>query len=150
MESTAPKKRHLGRKILLWTSAVIVLGLAAFVYFRFYFVFGEGVKSGQLNFIVYKGYVFKTYEGRMIQVGYRSTQGTIQSNEFEFSVADPEVAKKLELMSGQVLDLHYKEYFGALPWRGMSKFIVDSIVGVRPAAPAGTQAPPVDFPNTGQ
>ena len=27
-----------------------------------------------------------------------------------------------------IRDSHYKEYFGALPWRGFSKFVVDSIV----------------------
>lgn len=35
-------------------------------------------------------------------------------------------------MSGQNVKLHYKEYFGALPWRGYTKFIVDSIVAVEP------------------
>ena len=29
--------------------------------------FGEGVKSGELNYVVYKGLVFKTYEGKLIQ-----------------------------------------------------------------------------------
>lgn len=29
---------------------------------------------------------------------------------------------------GKNVQLHYKEYFGALPWRGYTKFIVDSIV----------------------
>lgn len=138
-----PKKKTL-RKALLITLGVVIVSLAVFIYFRFYFVFGEGVKSGQLNFIVYKGYVFKTWEGRMIQVGYRSAQGTIQSNEFEFSVVDDKVAKQLELYSGKMLDLHYKEYLGALPWRGMSKFIVDSIVSVK--EPLQEQTPPISFP----
>ena len=34
---------------------------------------------------------------------------------------------------GKTLELHYKEYFGALPWRGFTKFVVDSIITVRPA-----------------
>ena len=37
------------------------------------------------------------------------------------------------LQGGKTLELHYKEYFGALPWRGFTKFVVDSIVTVRPA-----------------
>ena len=60
--------------------SVAVVALALFVYFRFYFVFGEGVKSGELNYVVYKGVLFKTYEGKLIQSGIRSkTAGSIQS-----------------------------------------------------------------------
>lgn len=113
--------------------AVAVVALALFVYFRFYFVFGEGVKSGELNYVVYKGVLFKTYEGKLIQSGIRSkTAGSIQSYEFEFSVDDEELARELMLQSGRTLELHYREYFGALPWRGFTKFVVDSIVSVRP------------------
>ena len=33
--------------------------------------------------------------------------------------------------SGKEVELHYHEYFGTLPWRGVNKFVVDSIVSVR-------------------
>ena len=115
-----------------WSAAIILLGIAAavFCYVRFFFVFGEGVKSGELNYVVYKGVIFKTYEGKLIQAGLRpgKTTGSIQSYEFEFSVENAELARKLMLLGGRTVELHYKEYFGALPWRGFTKFIVDSIV----------------------
>ena len=57
----------------------------------------------------------------------------IQSYEFEFSVENEALARELMLQGGKTLELHYKEYFGALPWRGFTKFVVDSIVTVRPA-----------------
>ena len=108
--------------------------LAAAAYFRFFFVFGEGVKSGELNYVVYKGVLFKTYEGKLIQTGIRSkAAGSIQSYEFEFSVENEALARELMLQGGKTLELHYKEYFGALPWRGFTKFVVDSIITVRPA-----------------
>ena len=117
--------------LILITIAIV---LAAAFYFRFFFVFGEGVKSGELNYVVYKGVLFKTYEGKLIQTGIRSkTVGSIQSYEFEFSVEDEALARDLMLQGGKTLELHYKEYFGALPWRGFTKFVVDSIVTVRPA-----------------
>ena len=117
-------KKFLGIFIVL----LLVAG-GIFVYYRFFFVFGEGVKSGELNYVVYKGVVFKTYEGKLIQSGLRSkTAGSVQSYEFEFSVDDEELARELMLQSGKTLELHYKEYFGALPWRGFTKFIVDSII----------------------
>ena len=47
--------------------AVLAVGLALFLYFRFWFVFGEGVQSGELNYVVHKGVIFQTYEGKLIQ-----------------------------------------------------------------------------------
>ena len=121
-----------GRKIGLFIGLFAVLGLTIWFFIKFYFVFGSGVKAGELNFIVYKGYVFKTYEGRLIQSGYNSknTAGNIQSNEFNFSVKDENVAHTLERCAGKRVELHYKEYFGALPWRGVSKYVVDSVLSI--------------------
>ena len=122
------------RKHWVLITITIAAVLAAAVYFRFFFVFGEGVKSGELNYVVYKGVLFKTYEGKLIQTGIRSkAAGSIQSYEFEFSVENEALARELMLQGGKTLELHYKEYFGALPWRGFTKFVVDSIITVRPA-----------------
>ena len=111
---------------------IAVLVFSIWVFFKFYFVFGEGVKAGELNYIVYKGYIFKTYEGKMIQSGIRSqTAGSIQSYEFPFSVVDKQVADSLMRCSGKSVELHYKEYLGVLPWRGVNKFVVDKIVSVK-------------------
>lgn len=122
------------RKHWVLITITIAAVLAAAAYFRFFFVFGEGVKSGELNYVVYKGVLFKTYEGKLIQTGIRSkAAGEIQSYEFEFSVENEALARELMLQGGKTLELHYKEYFGALPWRGFTKFVVDSIITVRPA-----------------
>ena len=122
------------RKHWVLITITIAAVLAAAAYFRFFFVFGEGVKSGELNYVVYKGVLFKTYEGKLIQTGIRSkAAGSIQSYEFEFSVENEALARELMLQGGKTLELHYKVYFGALPWRGFTKFVVDSIITVRPA-----------------
>src|SRR5690606_21020252 len=111
---------------------VMSVALALFGFFRYYYVFGEGVKSGELNYVVKKGNIFKTYEGKLIQRGFRSqTPGSIQSYEFEFSVSDPKIAEELMKNSGKYFDLHYKEYHAALPWRGFTTFVVDSIYSVK-------------------
>ncbi len=122
-------------KIITWSCAVVAVALAIFIYFKFYFVFGEGVKAGELNQIVHKGWVWKTYEGRLIQTGFSSAKkgGNIQSNEFNFSVVDKTIADSLMRCSGKLVELHYKEYNGYLPWRGMQKYVVDGIVSVREA-----------------
>jgi hypothetical protein len=111
--------------------SIIVIGGVWFAW-HFYWVFGEGVKAGQLNNFVKKGFVFKTYEGKLIQTGLKGGEtGSVQSNEFRFSVTSESVAGKLMSNSGKEFELHYKEYMGALPWRGTTVFIVDSVLSIR-------------------
>ncbi|MCI7514597.1 MAG: hypothetical protein MSA53_03375 [Bacteroidales bacterium] len=123
------------KKMILIISSVVAIALAALIFFKFYFVFGEGVKAGELNYVVYKGYIFKTYEGKVIQSGFGKGKGTnagsIQSYEFDFSITDKAIADSLMRCGSRTVELHYKEYLGALPWRGKQKYIVDKIIAVR-------------------
>ena len=116
------------KKIFRNTIIIVVLGFGLFFYYHYYWVFGTGTKAGVLNYFMQKGYVFKTYEGKIIQSGFKAN---VQSNEFEFSVTDENVAKILLANSGREVELQYKEYFGALPWRGMQKYVVDSVYEIR-------------------
>lgn len=126
------RKTKVKRYIVLF----LILALGVFVFVRYYFVFGTGVKSGELNYLVKKGVVFKTYEGKLIQTGFRADKPEgFQSNQFEFSVADKKIAEELMLASGKNVQLHYKEYFAAIPWRGFTEFIVDSIISIDNAKP---------------
>jgi hypothetical protein len=134
-----PAEQPTDRKKISWFKKfrrtlllILSAGLIVFIYFKFFFVFGDGVKSGHLNYAVRKGNLFKTYEGKLIQEGYKSkTTGTIQSYEFEFSIKSKKVYDILAANSGKRFDLHYKEYHGVVPWRGNTKYIVDSIVSMR-------------------
>lgn len=132
------------KKFYIILVTVLILGLGLFCYFKFYFVFGEGVKAGTLNYVVRKGIIFKTYEGKLIQSGIRSgaNTGSIQSYEFDFSVEDKTLAERLMLLGGENVELHYKEYFGVLPWRGYTRYIVDEIIMVE-NAPQPTGPAPV-------
>lgn len=117
------------RKILRIGLLIVIVVLSLTFWWRYYFVFGEGVKAGNLNFFVKKGYVFKTYEGRLIQDGFKSaTPGALQSNEFEFSVTNDSVASFLERCSGKIVELRYREYLHSLPWRGMSTYVVFEVL----------------------
>ena len=118
-------------KIVTWSSVTVVLALAAYIFFKFCFVYSEGVNEGDINYFQKEGFIFKTYEGKMIQSGLRSSkgiQGSIQSNEFKFSVVDEKVAEQLNEVSNTGIKLHWKRYLGTLPWRGKSEYIVDEIV----------------------
>jgi hypothetical protein len=130
MDDLTPKKKR-SRKGLRWFLGILIVLLTVFIYVRYYYVFGTGVKSGELNYLVYKGVIFKTYEGKLIQSGFRADKpGGLQSNQFDFSVVDEDIAKQLMISGGKMVQLHYKEYFGTLPWRGYTKFVVDSIVSI--------------------
>lgn len=118
------------RRILIISSLIILLILALVFYFRYSWVFGEGAKSGELNYVVHKGWIWKTYEGKLVQTGIKGAGMSVQSNEFLFSVEDEKVARELMVNSGRTFNLHYVEYQGALPWRGMSVYVVDSIISM--------------------
>ena len=123
-----PKKSGVG-KFIKWLIIILLVVFGFVVWWRYFYVFGEGVKSGQLNYVVKKGNVFKTYEGKLIQTGFKSQAGgPIQSYEFEFSVVNDSIANVLMQNSGNFFDLHYKEYKNKVPWRGYSVFVVDKII----------------------
>lgn len=121
------------KKVFRTFVIILILALAGYIYWKYYYPYtSDGVKSGYLNFAVRKGQLFKTYEGKLIQEGIRSkTAGAIQSNEFEFSIKDKKIFDVLKVNSGKIFDLHYKEYNGVIPWRGNTRYIVDSIISMR-------------------
>ena len=147
---------NTGGKIITTVLSLLLLALGIFVYFKFFFVYSEGTNEGDINYFQREGFVFKTYEGKMIQTGYNShnTSATIQSNEFKFSVLDDRIAQQIDNNSSRQIKLQWKRYLGTLPWRGNSQFVVDSIISVRnatPVAPATDEEmlempAPVDFP----
>ena len=89
-------------KIITILSSVIVIGLALFVYFHFFFVYSTGVNAGEINYFQQEGILFKTYEGKMIQSGFKSTVNV----------------------------LRWKRYMGTLPWRGNSQYVVDEVLSI--------------------
>jgi hypothetical protein len=118
------------KKILWIFTAIVLVAFVIFFYWRFYFVYAEGTKAGQLNTFQQKGILFKTYEGKIIQSGFKAN---VESNYFEFSVTSESVANTLFHNSGKEVELHYKRYFGSLPWRGVESYIVDSVYNIQGA-----------------
>ena len=120
-------------KIITILVAVVVLALAAFVYFRFFFVYSSGVNAGDINYFQRQGVVFKTYEGKMIQSGFKAGSNTgdgLRSNEFKFSVTDRQLADTLMRCSGKHVELRWKRYMGTLPWRGASQYVATELLSV--------------------
>ena len=139
------------KKILIIVVLALLLILGGWIFIHFFWTFGTGVKAGELNQVVYKGWIWKTYEGRIIMSGFRndSKGAGLQSNSFTFSVdkhaegrkangAVYSVADSLMLCSGKSVQVKYKEFRGALPWRGLQKYVVYEILSVKDPAPINT------------
>ena len=120
-------------KIITIVALVLALVLTLFLYFRFFFVYSSGVNAGDINYFQRQGIVFKTYEGKMIQSGFKAngtnTDG-LRSNEFKFSVTNKAVADSLMRCSGKRVELKWNRYLGTLPWRGESQYIATEILSV--------------------
>ena len=120
-------------KIITTLVSIIIVALGLFIYFHFFFVYSTGVNAGDINYFQREGLIFKTYEGKMIQSGFKSATGSttaLRSNEFKFSVTDEAVAEKLMRSSGKYVELQWQRYMGTLPWRGNSQYIVTSVLSV--------------------
>ncbi|MBQ4377093.1 MAG: hypothetical protein II793_05315 [Bacteroidales bacterium] len=121
-------------KIITIIATVAVVALAIFIFFRFFFVYSTGVNAGELNYFQKQGVVFKTYEGKIIQSGFKSSNNStngLRSNELKFSVDNNAVADTLMRCSGKTVELRWKRYLGTLPWRGESEYVVSEVLSVR-------------------
>ena len=109
-------------KIIAWIIVILLLAGAGFCYYKYLWVFSDGTKTGELNSVTYTGYIWI----------------------FKFSVADKAVAEELQQLTGQRVTVHFKEYKGALPWRGYERAIVDIIENSEPIVPEPANRLPYD------
>jgi hypothetical protein len=107
------------RKAIFLFLVIILLFGAGYMYWFYYNSFSDGTREGVLYKFSRKGNIFKTYEGEMVQPGLRSVQGgSINTNNFYFSVTDIKIADSLEKVIGKNVNVHYIQYRKSLPWRG--------------------------------
>ena len=119
-----------------FTTIVILLILVIggiWFYWKFYYTYSDGNRSGLLQKFSHKGNAFKTYEGELVLSSILSNGVSPMSTEkFFFSVDKESVAQKLMNSEGNRVVLHYEEKNGTLFWRGETKYIVDSVVQIVP------------------
>jgi hypothetical protein len=122
------------RKIFLLIFFLLLLFVAGFTYWKYYFTYSDGSRAGLLQKLSRKGTIFKTYEGEMILSSVQSNNNVpLASEKFFFSVSNQRVAAQLSSMQGEFIVVHYHEMNGTLPWRGESAYVVDSVsVSKRP------------------
>jgi hypothetical protein len=120
-------KNKLKKFFILFTVIILVI-LAVFIYWKYYFTFSEGNRAGLLQKFSYRGQIFKTWEGEMVLSSVTSNQNVaLASEKFMFSVKDKNVAEKLSHLEGSLITVHYMEKNGRLFWNGDTKYLVDSV-----------------------
>lgn len=125
--SSRRRGRGVGRFFRIFL-VLLILGLGIFIYWKYAFTYSSGNRYGLLQKFSQKGTIFKTYEGELILSSVRGNLNVpIASEKFFFSVNDKDVAQQLMNMQGAQVTVHYKEKNGTLPWRGETRYIVDSV-----------------------
>ena len=75
------------RKIISIISVVVVLILAVFIFWKYFYTYSEGNRTGMLQKFSYKGNVFKTYEGELVLNSIIMNSTTAMASEkFYFTV----------------------------------------------------------------
>ena len=92
--------------------------------------YSEGNRAGYLIKISKKGFVFKTIEGQLNLggVGGDSEASILMNTQlWNFSVADEAVYEKLQEYEGKKVSLHYKQKIRSFSWQGDTDYFVDEV-----------------------
>lgn len=119
------------RKFILILIISIIAIFSGWFWWKFYFTYSEGERSGLLQKFSRKGNFFKTYEGELV-LNSLTANGSLSpysTEKFYFSVADDSLGKVMQshAYEGKRVVIHYNQMNGVLPWRGDTEFIVDSV-----------------------
>ncbi len=93
--------------------------------------FSDGDRAGTITKFSRRGFVFKTYEGELLQGGFSEGTGQLNAKEFLFSVSPGQdsVSRKIEsaLLTGKRVRLHYEEKYFRFFWMGDSKYYITEV-----------------------
>ncbi len=109
-------------KFLIKTTLFIIVVLALFLTFVYYFPYSDGFRSGELIKLSKKGVIFKTWEGEI-------SQGISGAQIFKFSVLDKEkeVIQKLKDLQGNYVKVKYVEKYITFPFWGDTKYFITDV-----------------------
>ena len=111
-----------------WIGLILLLVLALFCWWKYFYTFSDGYRTGLVQKLSHKGNLFKTYEGELVLSSIASTSSvTLASEKFYFTVSNDSIAKLLQNFEGRQAKLHYEQKNGKLFWRGESEYMVDAV-----------------------
>jgi hypothetical protein len=124
-------KRTGARILKITVISVVLIGLGIFAYL-YWGEIENGTMAGKILRISEKGYVFKTYEGKINLETFGALKGTSPIAEsFDFSIdkSDEELIRKLQevALSGERVNLHYIKRPAHFFWRGDTRYFATSV-----------------------
>ena len=124
---TVKPKRKSGCMKYFFTMFLILLLLAAGLgWWKYYYNYSDGNRTGLLQKLSHKGNLFKTWEGELILSSVISSNNmALASEKFYFSVESDSLAKVLQRLEGRQVKIQYVQKKGTLPWRGESTYIAE-------------------------
>jgi hypothetical protein len=92
----------------------------------FYLTKSEGERAGVITKLSRKGYVFKTWEGEMVQGSFQVMTSTV----WTFSVADEKAVEKVRkaMESGKRVNASYKQVMLRNPFRGETDYFITDVM----------------------
>jgi hypothetical protein len=104
--------------------AVLIALFGGYTWLVLNWSYSSGERAGYVQKFSSKGWVCKTWEGELAMV---TMPGTL-TEKFEFSVRDPDVAKKLNESMGKRVSLHYEQHIGVpTSCFGETQYFVDDV-----------------------
>ncbi len=131
-ESFGQKIKRTTTKIVKRILIIGLLLLAGLLAFWQWGVYEEGVKAGKVLSVSQKGFVFKTFEGKLNLETFGALKGSNPIAEsFDFSVekGNDELIKELQsvALSGERVNLYFIKRYVRFPWRGDTKVFVEKV-----------------------
>ena len=116
------------KRVLIF-GVLLALLVLAFLYWGTY---ESGVMAGKVLRISEKGFMFKTYEGKLSLESFGALKGVSPVAEtFDFSVESGEktIIEQLNevALSGERVNLHFEKRFMTFPWRGDTKYFITQV-----------------------
>jgi hypothetical protein len=113
-------------KVFLIVFFLLFLGVIWFVSTGYY---SSGDRAGTISKFSERGYLFKTWEGQLMEGGYSGETGSLTPRFWDFSTTEESVVNKIReaLATGERVTLIYQEKFVKFPWNGDTKYMVTDV-----------------------
>ena len=129
-QAPAPRKRHRGRKVLLWFIFIVLLVGGGAFWVRYLNPYTQDtLTTGYITNVEKRGIFFKTYEGEMVSENVALDSARVYQRDLHFSIPSPELARELQSLqgTGRKVTITTEKSYGVLPWRGASNVIVTNV-----------------------